>query len=90
VLYTLDTKDMSQTYNDPEIVESYSMQVRNYTTSTGAFHEMLYSDAVEVKDGQIHFHPSKMLNGKYYNFVHNGKEFLIRKSNNNVIDIFEV
>jgi hypothetical protein len=66
------------------------MQVRNYTTSTGEVYEMPYSDAVEVKDGQIHFHPSKMLNGKYYNFVRNGKEFLIRKSKNNVIDIFEV
>jgi hypothetical protein len=57
------------------LVESYPMQVRNYTTSTGEVYEMPYSDAVEVKDGQIHFHPSKMLNGKYYNFVRNGRVF---------------
>jgi ketosteroid isomerase-like protein len=55
------TSGNSQTYKEPEIVESYSMQVRNYTTSTGEVYEMPYSDAVEVKDGQIHFHPSKML-----------------------------
>ncbi len=83
---------MSQTlYKEPEIVKSYSISVTNKNTaSTGEVYEILDSDAVEVKDGQIHFHPSKMLNGKYYNFVYNDKEYLIRKSRDSVIDIFEV
>ena len=81
----------TQTYKEPEIVKSYFIPIKNMNTgSIGAVYEALDSNAVEVKDGEIHFHPSKMINGKYYNFVYKEKEHLIRKSSDNIIDIYEV
>lgn len=41
-------------------------------------------------EGQIHFHPSEMLEGKFYPFDHKGKRYLLTKSSNNLLDLYEI
>jgi len=42
------------------------------------------------KDGITHFHPKLMIKDQYYPLKLKGREFLIKKSKNNIIDVYEV
>lgn len=43
----------------------------------------------EEADG-IHFHPKTMIIGQYYPFKFKKKEYLLKKSSDNVIDIYKI
>jgi hypothetical protein len=48
------------------------------------------SNPVNIEpDGKIHFRLSKMEDGRYYPFEHNGKEYLIKR-HNKTVDVYEI
>ena len=75
-------------YKEPVIIESYLVSVPN--ANTGSDIELLKQEAVTIENGAVHFHPSKMIPGRYYDFVYNQKAYLIRKGKKDTIDIFEI
>jgi len=44
----------------------------------------------EDTEGKIHFHPNLMVENRYYSFNFKNKEYLIKKSNDKVVDFYEV
>lgn len=75
-------------YKEPLIMESYLVSVSN--ANTGSDIELLKHEAVTIENGTVHFHPSKMIPGRYYDFVYNNKPYLIRKGKGGTVDIFKI
>jgi hypothetical protein len=75
---------------DPEITMTSSRTVTNTSTASINTYHITFSNPVEIENGEVHFQPNAMIRGKYYPFDFKGKHYLIRKTKDNVIDIFEI
>jgi len=75
----------------PEIVSTKTSWVELLTATIQLVADLTINRPIEVDNqGKIHFHPSKMKIGEYYPFTYEKKEYLIKKSKENVIDFFEI
>jgi len=75
----------------PEIISSWTTIVKSLTATIESLSSLTKINPIEIdKDGHIHFHPSRMILGEYYPFEFKGKEYLLKKSKENVIDIFQI
>ena len=75
----------------PEIVSTKTSWVELFTATIRLVADLSINRPIKVdKEGKIHFHPSKMNIGEYYPFTFKNKEYLIKKSKENVIDFFEI
>jgi len=77
---------------EPEnIIQKQETNEVLFTAFTGLLRLLDSFNPIENdKEGQIHFHPKMMILNQYYPFKFKEKEFLLKKSADKVIDIYEV
>ena len=68
-------------------------EVKSESTSFTAVLEKRINSTTPIEqndDGKMTFHPSLMIKDQYYPFDFKNKQYLLKKSDNEIIDIYEV
>lgn len=72
------------------ILQSEETNVNIFTAVKAIAQLMETAKPVTEEADGIHFHPKTMIIGQYYPFKFKKKEYLLKKSSDNIIDIYEI
>ena len=75
-----------------EVIQDVKTDETSFTTILRVLNTLINS-TVPIKqneDGKVTFHPSLMNKDQYYPFNFKNKQYLLKKSDNEIIDIYEV